>query len=199
MCIRDRPQSVVCDGGAPAEPGDPQAIRTPLSGACNQIHVGGRFPVSRAIYPVALVLLLALGGCASAPLETSSVPVATRPAAAPLGVPLLKDGTPAFRADILSIPDAVPRPEPVTAAGNKSPYTVLGSTYRISAVAPGHRERGYGSWYGTKFHGQNTANGEPYDVYSMTAAHKTMPLPSYALARHLVRWQAYILQPMLSL
>lgn len=145
----------------------------------------GRFPVSRAKYPIVLSLLLVLSGCASAPHETSTAPVAVRPAAAPLGVPLLKDGTPAFRADMLSIADAVPRPEPVTAAGNKSPYTVLGNTYRITAVAPGHRERGYGSWYGTKFHGQNTSNGEPYDVYSMTAAHKTLPIPSYVRVTNL--------------
>ncbi len=141
--------------------------------------------MSRANYPVALLLLLTLGGCASAPQETSSVPAATRPATAPSGVPLLQDGTPAFRAEMLSIPDAVPRPEPVTAAGNKSPYTVLGSTYRITPVAAGHRERGYGSWYGTKFHGQNTSNGEPYDVYSMTAAHKTLPIPSYVRVTNL--------------
>lgn len=141
--------------------------------------------MSRANYPVVLLLLLTLGGCASTPQETSPAPVVTGPVTAPSGVPLLKDGTPEFRAEMLSIPDAVPRQEPVTAAGNKSPYTVLGSTYRISPVAAGHRERGYGSWYGTKFHGQNTSNGEPYDVYSMTAAHKTLPIPSYVRVTNL--------------
>jgi len=90
-----------------------------------------------------------------------------------------KDGTPGLRADLANVPDAIPRPEVRTAAGNKSPYTVLGKTYRIQPVPPGHRERGLGSWYGTKFHGRKTSLGEPYDVYTMTAAHKTLPLPSY--------------------
>ena len=127
-----------------------------------------------------LALALGLAGCASQPGAPAdgagSAPAAPGP---------LKDGTPAFRADIMSIPDAVPRPEPVTAAGNKSPYEVLGETYRVTPVPAGHRERGYGSWYGTKFHGQFTSNGEPYDVYSMTAAHKTLPIPSYVRVTNL--------------
>ena len=127
-----------------------------------------------------LALALGLSGCASQP-QAPSDPAAAEPGAAQP----LKDGTPAFRADILSIPDAVPRPEPVTAAGNKSPYEVLGKTYRVAPVPAGHRERGYGSWYGTKFHGQFTSNGEPYDVYTMTAAHKTLPIPSYVRVTNL--------------
>jgi len=96
-----------------------------------------------------------------------------------------KDGTPGYRADLANVPDAIPRPEPRTAAGNKSPYTVLGKTYRVKPVPHGHRERGLGSWYGTKFHGRKTSLGEDYDVYTMTAAHKTLPLPTYVRVTNL--------------
>lgn len=127
----------------------------------------------RGLQALAVVLLLTLAGCASQPDEPPTPSSATR-ADRPL-----KDGTPEFRADILSIPDAVPRPEPLTSAGNRSPYTVLGTTYRVQPVRAGYRERGFASWYGTKFHGQYTSNGEPYDVYTMTAAHKTLPIPCF--------------------
>jgi rare lipoprotein A len=96
-----------------------------------------------------------------------------------------KDGTPGYRADLANVPDAIPRPEVRTAAGNKSPYTVLGKTYRVKPVSPGHRERGLGSWYGTKFHGRKTSLGEDYDVYTMTAAHKSLPLPTYVRVTNL--------------
>jgi len=127
-----------------------------------------------------LALALGLAGCASQPQSPAAAPHAK-----PGSAPPLKDGTPAFRADIMSIPDAVPRQEPVTAAGNRTPYEVLGETYRITPVRPGYRERGLGSWYGTKFHGQFTSNGEPYDVYTMTAAHKTLPIPCYVRVTNL--------------
>ena len=133
----------------------------------------------RVLQGFAAALLLALlGGCASGPME-----IPERPASA--HIPSDKDGTPDFRADLANVPDAIPRPEPRTAAGNKSPYTVLGKTYRVRPVPPGSRERGLGSWYGTKFHGRKTSLGEPYDVYTMTAAHKTLPLPSYVRVTNL--------------
>jgi rare lipoprotein A len=125
-----------------------------------------------------------LGGCAGEPAREAGeiglpddLPVREAPP--------LKDGTPPLRADILAIPDALPRPEPLTMTGNKSPYTVLGRTYRVMPSAAGHRERGLGSWYGTKFHGQKTSLGEDYDVYAMTAAHKTLPIPCFARVTNL--------------
>ncbi len=118
-------------------------------------------------------LLALLGGCASGPMEIPE----RAPQQSPAGSD--KDGTPGFRADLMNVPDAIPRPEARTKAGNKSPYTVLGKTYTVRPVPPGHRERGLGSWYGTKFHGRKTSLGDDYDVYTMTAAHKTLPLPSY--------------------
>jgi rare lipoprotein A len=82
--------------------------------------------------------------------------------------------------DVHRIPDAVPRAEPRSRGGNSPSYSVFGKTYRVLDDARGFRERGYASWYGKKFHGNKTANGEVYDMYRMTAAHKSLPLPSYA-------------------
>lgn len=76
-------------------------------------------------------------------------------------------------------PDAVPQHEPKSRGGNSPVYEVFGKTYRVLGSAAGFRERGAASWYGKKFHGQKTANGERYDMYKMTAAHKSLPLPSY--------------------
>lgn len=87
-------------------------------------------------------------------------------------------------ADIANIPDAVPKAEPRSASGNK-PYAVYGVTYTPLADTSGYRERGIASWYGKKFHGKRTSSGEPYDMYAMTAAHKTLPLPSYVRVRNL--------------
>jgi len=97
----------------------------------------------------------------------------------------IKDGTPPALRDPNNIADAVPRRDTLTGAGNKSPYTVLGETYRIMPTGRGYLQRGMGSWYGTKFHGRKTSNGEDYDVYSMTAAHKTLPIPCYVRVTNL--------------
>ena len=86
--------------------------------------------------------------------------------------------------DVLKVPDAVPREEPLSAYGNK-PYTVFGVNYAPLADARGYRERGVASWYGRKFHGKRTSSGEPYDMYGMTAAHRTLPLPSYVRVKNL--------------
>ncbi len=72
-----------------------------------------------------------------------------------------------------------PRAEPRARYGNHSPYTVLGKTYRVLPSARGYRERGEASWYGSKFHGRLTSSGEPFDMYRVSAAHKTLPLPSW--------------------
>jgi rare lipoprotein A len=84
-----------------------------------------------------------------------------------------------------SIPDAVPRIEPRSAHGNPPFYDVLGRRYYVLASADGYLERGVASWYGPTFHGGNTSSGEPYDMYGMTAAHKTLPLPCYARVTNL--------------
>jgi len=82
------------------------------------------------------------------------------------------------------VPDAVPRIEPIRSGGANKPYEVLGRRYVPLAGDEPLSESGLASWYGRKFHGRSTASGEPYDMYAMTAAHKTMPLPSYARVRN---------------
>jgi len=69
--------------------------------------------------------------------------------------------------------------EPLSRYGNHSPYEVEGRRYHVMATASGYSERGVASWYGRKFHGRKTSSGEPYDMYRYTAAHRTLPLPSY--------------------
>ncbi len=86
--------------------------------------------------------------------------------------------------DVSAIPDAVPRNDPHSASGNK-PYSVFGKMYYPLKDVSGYHERGIASWYGKKFHGKKTSSGEAYDMYSMTAAHKTLPLPSYVRVRNL--------------
>jgi rare lipoprotein A len=103
-----------------------------------------------------------------------------RPAAWPA------DGAPSnVPRDLASIPDAVPRVEPRSRYGNPSSYEVLGRRYEVMESARGHVERGIASWYGTKFHGRRTSSGEPYDMYAMTAAHKSLPLPTYVSVTNL--------------
>lgn len=94
-----------------------------------------------------------------------------------------KDGAPWWDVDVSQIPDAVPMPHYGPYKAN--PYTVLGKTY--FPISDGHRysATGTASWYGTKFHGQPTANGEKYDLYGMSAAHKTLPLPTYVKVTNL--------------
>ena len=95
------------------------------------------------------------------------------------------DGGPRSDVDVSRIPDAVPRVESPNANGNPQSYTVLGHTYRVMQSSQGYVERGIASWYGTKFHGHTTSNGEIYSMYKMTAAHKTLPIPCYVQVTNL--------------
>lgn len=76
--------------------------------------------------------------------------------------------------------DAIPRPEPRARYGNRSPYEVLGKRYTVLASSEGYSKRGIASWYGSKFHGRNTSSGEAFDMHLATAAHRSLPLPTYA-------------------
>lgn len=118
----------------------------------------------------ATLAALVLAGCASGPKGGS----------------FGRDGAPAAPPSNLgAAPDAEPRVEPVRSSGGTSkPYTVLGRSYVPITDDRPFRESGLASWYGTKFHSQSTASGEPYDMYAMTAAHKTLPLPSYVRVRN---------------
>ncbi len=133
---------------------------------------------------------LLLASCASR--TPAPAPVAKAPAGPGAYVRPLKDGAPWWDVDVSQIPDAEPTPHygPFKA----SPYTVFGQPYYPIQDARNYREVGTASWYGTKFHGQATANGETYDLYGMTAAHKTLPLPSYVRVTNLDNGKTVILR-----
>lgn len=95
------------------------------------------------------------------------------------------DGAPRHAVDVSRIPDAVPRVEPFSKYGNPPSYVVDQQRYYVLNDNADYVERGVASWYGTKFHGRRTSSGEPYDMYAMTAAHKTLPLPTYAQVTNL--------------
>lgn len=95
------------------------------------------------------------------------------------------DGVPDEDVDVTHLADATVERVIITNAGNKSPYTVLGKTYHINHDTKGFEESGYASWYGKKFHGRKTSNGETYDMFAMTAAHKTLAIPTYVRVTNL--------------
>lgn len=98
---------------------------------------------------------------------------------------LSQDVAPTGNFDASKVPDAVPVWEPISPRGNASPYTVNGQQYSVLDSSLGYKEEGVASWYGLKFHGELTSNGEIYNMYSMSAAHKTLPLPTYVRVTNL--------------
>ena len=122
----------------------------------------------RSVAPWVVLVTTLLAGCASGPLKglSSDGPEANPPA------------------DLAKVPDAEPQVEPIRSGGPNKPYDVAGRNYvPITRDAP-YTERGLASWYGRKFHGRRTASGEVYNMYAMTAAHPTLPIPSYARIRN---------------
>ena len=99
--------------------------------------------------------------------------------------PNAHDGAPVKSIGPEDVADAVPRADPILSAGNKSPYTVNGVSYTVLQDYGSYREQGLASWYGTKFDGHKTSNGEIFDLYAASAAHKTLPIPSYAKVTNL--------------
>ena len=96
--------------------------------------------------------------------------------------------------DISGITDAVPRDEPYSRYGNPESYVVFGKRYYTRPDSKGYREQGIASWYGSKFHGRRTSSGEVYDLYKMTAAHKSLPLPTYARVTNLRNGRSIIVK-----
>lgn len=127
-----------------------------------------------------LATLILLSACSSLPGGQGA-----RPA---------QDGPPPYREGMDQIPDAIPSFEPVTVAGNKSPYTIDGRRYKVQSVPYGYRQTGLASWYGTRFHGERTANGEEYDVYGMTAAHRSLPIPCFLRVTNLENGRSVVVR-----
>ena len=128
---------------------------------------------------VVAFLALALGACSSAPNKGG----------------YYKDDGPHARppAGLESIPDAVPRVEPLHRYANR-PYRVFGKDYRPLASLQPFRQRGMASWYGKRFHGKPTSSGEKYDMYKMTAAHPTLPIPSYARVTNVANGRSVVVR-----
>jgi len=155
---------------------------------------------------VAVLLLSACSG--SAPVRepgTSRTPVPTRtpiirsPGGRPDPAPASpsQDGPPnpgEVPEDLASVPDAVPKDEPKSPYGNPDSYEVLGKRYAVLENAHGFRERGLASWYGKKFHGKRTSSGEPFNMFAMTAAHKTLPIPAYARVTNITNGKSVIVK-----
>jgi len=161
----------------------------------------------------ALFVASLLAACAGHPQKPANSTAATpptpvaheRPARKPwkplgpytpggLYAPGVADGAPDVPADVANLPEPVPHAEPLSHYGNRSPYVVLGKTYTVLPSAAGYVERGVASWYGTKFDGRATSNFEPYDLYQFTAAHRTLPLPSYARVTNLDNGRSVIVR-----
>lgn len=147
-----------------------------------------RAMLTRATHAAVVVSALWLVGCASAPpgsplpapaaVPTPDLPVVAAPAPDQDGPPI------APPPNLAEVPDAEPRVEPIKPRGPNQPYEIAGERYAPLAADVPLTQRGLASWYGRKFHGRRTASGERYDMYAMTAAHPTLPIPSYARVRN---------------
>lgn len=152
-----------------------------------------------------VVLVLLLSGCGTffrqeePALGPSQTPTQTQPQtqtqAGPRKGAYYKDDGPGANppADLAAIADAVPRTEPLHRFANR-PYQALGKDYVPVAQVVPFRQTGIGSWYGRRFHGAPTSSGEPYDMYAMTAAHPTLPIPSYARVTSLANGRSVVVR-----
>lgn len=141
-----------------------------------------------------LALGLALAGCGTAPTKTSQNE--DTPVIPPYkGGGYYKDDGPGANppANLSEIPDAVPKWEPLHRYANDK-YKVMGKEYLPLSPERGYKAKGLASWYGRKFHGKATSSGEPYDMYAMSAAHATLPLPSYAKVTNLDNGKSIIVR-----
>jgi rare lipoprotein A len=111
-----------------------------------------------------------------------------------LYAPGVADSAPAGDVDLSGVAEPTPRDEPRSRYGNRSPYTVLGKSYRVRDSAEGYVERGVASWYGSKFNGRSTSSGEIYDMCAFSAAHKTLPLPSFVRVTNLDNGRSVIVR-----
>ena len=164
--------------------------------------------MKRAVAFVAVLAAAAvLSGCAGSPSRSSGVhreSSTTRPRA-PFNDDISRPQSSRYRqsedstpdgdgVDIASMAEPVPKAEPRSRYGNKSPYSVLGQTYTVLPTAAGYDERGIASYYGSKFHGYMTSDFEKYDMYAFSAASKVLPLPSYARVTNLENGKSVVVR-----
>ena len=147
-----------------------------LPGIFKSLAYMNNFAGSKGIWSLskpfsAALMLMALAGCSSQSVQ---------------------DGPPSEPVDVSGIPDAIP--SPIQVPLKNTPYTLGGIDYQPMISANGYLENGLASWYGTKFHGKQTANGEIYDMFKMTAAHKTLPLPSYVKVTNVENGQSVVVR-----
>jgi rare lipoprotein A len=135
-----------------------------------------------------LLLVLLLSGCSATPQSQSQPP---EPNAG--RYQQQKDSIPDRLPTLLEMTDPAPKIEPLSRGGNR-PYQLFGQHYSPVANATSFQEAGIASWYGNKFHGHLTSNGETYNMFAMTAAHKTLPLPSYVKVTNLDNGQSAIVR-----
>ncbi len=134
----------------------------------------------------AATLALLLAACGASPVKSSAHVTAVPQS--------YYDGAPPAPVDLDKIPEPIPKFEPIARYGNPPSYSVLGQKYGVLPSRAGYVERGTASWYGTKFHGKLTSNREPYDMYSFTAAHKTLPIPTYARVTNLANQKSIVVR-----
>jgi rare lipoprotein A len=135
---------------------------------------------------VAVAICMALlAGCGHRQATRPPSPISTNPPAHNGRYAQDQDSTPSEVPDVGKIPEPVPKNEPRSQYGNKSPYSVLGETYRVLPDCKDYVERGIASWYGNKFNGYTTSNFEKYDMYAYSAASKVLPLPCYVRVTNL--------------
>ncbi|MCY3838012.1 MAG: septal ring lytic transglycosylase RlpA family protein [Gammaproteobacteria bacterium] len=146
--------------------------------------------VGRLLLGLASVAVF-VGGCATAPPKPSVAPNPEAVADAPA---VVKDSAPAAPPPGLAmLPDPVVRNDPKSRRGN-NPYVVFGKHYQVMDTAAGYDQVGGASWYGTKFHGRTTSSGEPYDMYELTAAHRSLPIPTYVRVTNLQNGRSSIVR-----
>ncbi len=133
-----------------------------------------------------LVATLVLPGCFATPSKGNKTQVATKKTTKRYKIEQdLGPGRGERIPDLSKIPNAIPKPEPKSRIGNPKQYKVFNKIYAVLPHSKGFKERGTASWYGKKFHGYHTSNGEIYDMYGMSAAHKSLPLPTYVKVKNL--------------
>jgi rare lipoprotein A len=143
----------------------------------------------------AMFLAAALAGCGTTPKREPSASKAPSSATAPRGGGYYLDDGPGENPphDLDSIPDAVPKFEPPH-RGASRPYSVMGRNYVPMTSLQPYKARGVATWYGRRYHGKQTSSGELYDMYAMTAAHPTLPIPSYARVTHLANGKTVVVR-----